>query len=269
MAGLYLGYTLSRLVAADDFRAARLRAEHIVDFETALHLDVELWLNGVTSRTAWLAVPMDYWYCALHYVVTPGVLGWIYVRRTTAYARVRNALVASSGMGLIGYLTVPTAPPRLVGGPYADTLAQYAHFGWWAQHASAPSGLGGLTNELAAMPSLHVGWAVWVAWALWRNTSWPWRCLLSLYPVGTAVVVVGTGNHWVLDAVMGLLVTVTGIGVTGGFERSGRGSASPSQPQLQSAASHGHPERGPQDDAIPCTLLMPATGDANTGARGE
>jgi hypothetical protein len=221
MAGLYLAYTLSRLVAADDFGAARLRAEHIVDLESALHLDIEHWLNHVTSHTAWLAVPMDYWYCALHYLVTPAVLGWIYLRRPAAYARVRNALVASTGIGLLGFLTTPTAPPRLTGGPYADTLAQYAHFGWWAEHASAPSGLGGLTNELAAMPSLHVGWAVWVAWALCATAGFRRRWLVCLYPLGTAVVVVGTGNHWVLDAVMGLLVTLTGIWLARGLERRG------------------------------------------------
>ena len=218
--GLYLGYTLSRLVAADDLGPARSRAEDIENLEDALHLDLELWLNQVTSATAWVAVPMDYWYCALHYLVTPAVLGWMYLRRAGTYTRVRNALVTSSGLGLICYLAVPTAPPRLVGGPYADTLAQYANFGWWAEHASAPSGLGNFTNELAAMPSLHVGWAVWVAWALSRNTWSRWRSLLLyLYPLGTAVVVVGTGNHWLLDAVMGLLVSLIGICVAGALER--------------------------------------------------
>jgi hypothetical protein len=207
-------------VAADELAPARARAEDIVDVEATLHLDLELWLNHVTSATAWVAVPMDYWYCALHYLVTPAVLGWMYLRRTGTYTRVRNALVTSSGLGLICYLAFPTAPPRLVGGPYADTLAQYAHFGWWTEHASAPSGLGSLTNELAAMPSLHVGWAVWVAWALSRNTCSWWRSfLLYLYPLGTAVVVVGTGNHWVLDAVMGLLVTLIGTWVAGALER--------------------------------------------------
>ena len=56
-----------------------------------------------------------------------------------------------------------------MGEPYLDTLARYAHMGWWTEHASAPSGLGEFTNELAAMPSLHVGWAVWVAWALYGH----------------------------------------------------------------------------------------------------
>jgi uncharacterized membrane protein len=105
-------------------------------------------------------------------------------------------------------------------GGYVDTLARYAEFGWWAGHASAPTGLGGLTNELAAMPSLHVGWAVWVAWAVWTNSRSRGRRLLLLYPLGTALVVVCTGNHWVLDAVMGLLVTVVGIGVAGRLARA-------------------------------------------------
>jgi hypothetical protein len=211
LAALYVAYSLTRVVAAHDLTAARRRAGDIVDLESLLHLDLEASLNRATSDLAWLSVPMDYWYCALHYLVTPVVLGWLYFRRPGRYAQARNAIVLASGLGLVGYIAFPTAPPRLMGGGYVDTLARYAHFGWWAEHASAPAGLGGLTNELAAMPSLHVGWAVWVAWVLCTNTQRRARLLFALYPLGTALVVVCTGNHWVLDAVMGLLVALAGI----------------------------------------------------------
>ena len=219
LGSLYVAYSATRVFAADDLTAARGRARHIEAIEASLHLDVESWLNRGTTSIGWLAVPMDYWYCALHYLVTPVVIGWLYVRRRNSYATARNAIVIASALGLVGYLTLPTAPPRLMGGSYVDTLARYANFGWWSGHASAPAGLGGLTNELAAMPSLHVGWAVWVAWAIWRNSDSRARLLVPLYPLGTALVVVCTGNHWVLDAIVGLLVTTAGICVAGAIDR--------------------------------------------------
>jgi hypothetical protein len=89
---------------------------------------------------------------------------------------------------------------------YVDVLAQTAPYGWWSDHASAPVGLDGLTNELAAMPSLHVGWAIWVAWAVAGHTGRRGRTLAIAYAVGTVIVVIGTGNHWVLDAVAGALL---------------------------------------------------------------
>jgi hypothetical protein len=233
LAGLYVAYSLTRVVASDDLAAARGRAGHIMAVESFLDLDVEAWLNRATSGVTWLAVPMDYWYCALHYLVTPGVLGWLYLRRPGAYPRARNALLVASGLGLLGYLAFPTAPPRLMGGAYLDTLAAYADFGWWAEHASAPAGLGGFTNELAAMPSLHVGWAVWVAWVLSTHTRAlhiPHRRLVHLYPLGTALVVVCTGNHWVLDAFMGLVVALAGIGVATHLELRPRRTRSLAEP---------------------------------------
>jgi PAP2 superfamily len=215
MLGVYILYCLTRILAANDAIAARGRARTVLHLERMVHLDVESWLNQRITDVAWLAVPMDYWYSVLHYVVTPAVLGWLYLKHRSEYPRARNALVIASGLGLLGYLCLPTAPPRLMrGDAYVDTMAQYAHLGWWSDHASAPGGLGGLTNELAAMPSLHVGWAVWVAWALSARVRGRARPLLALYPLGTALIVVCTGNHWVLDCAVGLLVALAGTAIT-------------------------------------------------------
>ncbi len=216
LTSLYAAYSLTRAVGAQDIGSARQRADDVLQLEGAVHLDVESQLNAAVTDLAWLAVPMDYWYAVLHYVVTPAALGWLYLRRRSAYARCRNAIVIASVLGLLGYLLFPTAPPRLMGEPYIDTLARYAHLGWWTEHASAPSGLGEFTNELAAMPSLHVGWAVWVAWALYAHVrSALGRAVLLSYPVLTTAVVVCTGNHWLLDCIVGLLVVVAGIAVAG------------------------------------------------------
>jgi hypothetical protein len=221
LASLYVAYSLTRAVGAQDVGSARDRADDVLRLEGAVHIDVESRLNAAVTDLAWLAVPMDYWYAVLHYVVTPAALGWLYFRQRSRYSRCRNAIVVASLLGLLGFLLFPTAPPRLMGSPYLDTLARYAHLGWWTEHASAPSGLGELTNELAAMPSLHVGWAVWVAWALHRHVrSVPGRVVLFSYPLLTTAVVVCTGNHWLLDCIVGLLVVVAGIVVASLISRA-------------------------------------------------
>lgn len=212
IAALWVVYSASRLFADDDLDQARQTAVDILRLEHFFHLDIELWLNQALAPVTAIAVPMSFWYAALHYVVTPAVLAFLFFRRSDDYARARNAIVIGSAIGLVCYILLPTAPPRLMpGGQYLDALAQTAHFGWWSEHASAPAGLGHMTNELAAMPSLHVGWTVWVAWALWRHVGTLGRTLACLYVAGTTLVVIATGNHWLLDAVAGAAVIALGV----------------------------------------------------------
>jgi hypothetical protein len=252
LVGLYLAYTVSRVLAASDLPAARDRARYVLDVERMFHVDVESRLNQAIADVYWLAVPMDYWYSVLHYVVTPAALVWLYLRHRADYPRARNALVITSGLGLVGYLLSPTAPPRLMQGhAYRDTLALYAHVGWWSDHASAPAGLGGLTNELAAMPSLHVGWAVWVAWVVSSRVHGPSRLLAVFYPLGTAVVVVCTANHWILDCAVGVAVTAVGIAASTLLEARARRT-----PPVHSGSAGG---RGSPDaeGAQPSTRSQP------------
>jgi hypothetical protein len=208
---LYVAYTASRTLADGDLAPARRHAARLVDLERWLHVDLELWLNHLVSGTPPLAVAASYWYAVMHYVVTPTVLLWLYRRDSDSYARARDALIVTTAIGLGAYLAFPVAPPRLMPGEYVDTLAQVSQYGWWSSHASAPAGLGGLTNELAAMPSLHVGWAVWVAWIAWRRGRHGYQWVGVGYPWATSAVVVGTGNHWVLDVLGGVAVAAAGI----------------------------------------------------------
>lgn len=211
LAALWFGYSASRMLADNDLGVARERATDVLDIERLLHLDIEARLNSALSAVPSIAVPMSFWYAALHYLVTPAVLAFIFWKHRNDYRRARNGLVIGSAIGLVAYVLIPTAPPRLMGGGYIDTLAQSASYGWWSGHASAPAGLGGLTNELAAMPSLHVGWTLWVAWAMWGYVKRTGHVLSVLYVAGTTLVVIATGNHWLLDAVMGVVVVWIGI----------------------------------------------------------
>ena len=216
LATLWFTYAFSRVLANDDLAAARARAADLLHLETLLHLDVESWLNHTLTPLSQVAVPMSFWYASLHYLVTPAVLVFLFVRHRDEYPRARNAIVIGSAIGLVSYVLFPTAPPRLMpGGAYLDTLVSTSDIGWWSGQTSLPGGLGQMANELAAMPSLHVGWTVWVAWAVWRHTNVVGRAIAVLYAAGTTLVVVATGNHWVLDAVAGAVVIAVGILVSG------------------------------------------------------
>ena len=228
LAVLWFAYSASRMLADNDLGVARHRAADVLDIERFLHLDIEAWINSALSDVPAIAVPMSFWYAALHYLVTPAVLVFIFWKHRSDYRRARNGLVIGSAIGLVAYVLIPTAPPRLMGGGYVDTLAQYATYGWWSGHASAPAGLGGLTNELAAMPSLHVGWTVWVAWALWRYVGRTGHVLSLLYVAGTTLVVVATGNHWLLDAIMGAVVVA--IGIVAATRLAPRSTPQPAEP---------------------------------------
>jgi len=251
LAVLWTVYSASRMLADNDLAQARGHASTVLDIERFLHLDIESWLNHAVTPVSAIAVPASFWYASLHYLVTPSVLLWLYLRHRSEYSRARNAIVAGSALALACYVLLPMAPPRLMpGGGYLDTLAATADSGWWSDHASAPAGLGHLTNELAAMPSLHVGWTVWVAWALWHHLRLPGRVVASSYVAGTTFVVIATGNHWVLDAVGGALVIALGVvltsrtgagaqGARGAQPRSGRTTVTPPAPApgVPSAAS--------------------------------
>jgi membrane-associated phospholipid phosphatase len=208
---LYVFYCVTRTLAEDGLRPAQDRAGDLAHLERVLHLDWEHAINNWFVVHSWAAIPACYWYAAAHYAVTLWVLVWLYRKGPVHYAPARWALVVSCLIALACYLLLPTAPPRMLSG-YTDVLSLHAGDGWWGTDASAPKGLGGLTNELAAFPSLHAGWALWVALVVRRTTRNYWaRGLAWLHAVITALVVVGTGNHWILDVALGWALVIVAM----------------------------------------------------------
>lgn len=200
---VYVGYAASRVLASESFGPARERAMRILSLEDAFGLDVELGVNDWFLDRDTLGLLSSYYYAAAHYVVTLVVLIWLYRRRGRLYVPARQALVVATFVALAVYLLMPTAPPRLVDG-YTDLLSVHSASGWWGGEASAPQGLGWATNQLAAFPSMHAGWALWVALVVQRaSRSRPAIALAWAHAVLTAVVVVGTGNHWLVDIAVG------------------------------------------------------------------
>ncbi len=241
IAVVYAAYSAGRLLVAGDTGAAVAHAESIMRFERILHLDPEHALNSMFTHSGWLGVPACFGYATLHYMVTPAILVWLWRRHTGHYLFMRTWLMLSTLIGLVGFTLLPTAPPRLLpaGSGFHDTLAQYASFGWWGADASAPKGLGGLTNQYAAMPSLHVGWALWCGVMLWRYARNPLLRAAGLaYPVAITLVVLGTANHYLLDAVAGVAVMGVGLLLTRPARRlvASAGTAAARGPQPAAAA---------------------------------
>ncbi|MET7766067.1 phosphatase PAP2 family protein [Streptomyces sp. NPDC005393] len=214
IAVVYAAYSTGRLMARGDVSTAVDHGLAILHFERRLNIDFESPLNDVFTAHAAIGIPADFAYASLHYVATPAVLVWLWKRRKAAdYRFLRTALLVSTIIGLVGFTLMPTCPPRLLeaGHGFVDTMAQYRSYGWWGGEASAPRGLGGLTNQYAAMPSLHVGWALWCGVALWRHGRSVWAMTAAVaYPLGIALVVMGTANHYFLDAAAGVAAMALG-----------------------------------------------------------
>jgi hypothetical protein len=211
---VYACYSAGRLLARGDLTSAVDHGLAILRVEKFLHLNAEHPLNRLFTREAWLGVPADFWYASLHYLVTPVILVWLFRSRTVHYRAARTWLMTSTFIGLIGFTLLPTCPPRLLssGHGFVDTMAEYSSYGWWGGDASAPRGLGGMTNQYAAMPSLHVGWALWCGVMLWRyGGTRTAKAAGVAYPLLTTIVVMGTANHYFFDAVAGAVVMGVGL----------------------------------------------------------
>jgi hypothetical protein len=205
----WLVYSFARSLSGDDVLEAVRNGRTLLDWDDALGFGWTLELNQWATSHAAIAVPFAFEYASLHYVVTPLVLVWLWRRRPERYRSALSALILMSSIGLVVYVLLPVAPPRLLpDSGWVDTMAAWSHLGWWGGAASAPAGLEGFTDQYAAMPSLHVGWAVWCAWA-WRDSSNGFvRRFGWLYPASIATAVVLTANHYVLDVAVGALLAV-------------------------------------------------------------
>jgi hypothetical protein len=144
-------------------------------------------------------------YLTLHLAVTGGLLVWLHRRRPTAFPLVRTTLLLASAIAVIGYVLFPTAPPRLTSSGIADTIS--------GGHVDLDKGLiSSLYNPFAAVPSMHVGYAVIVGASLVRyGEHLVVRTAGVVYPLFVLLVIVATGNHFLLDAAAG--ATVSGLAV--------------------------------------------------------
>ena len=202
-------YSVVRVLSPQNLQESYENAALVVGWERALGILSEVPFNSFLSRYDLLTISASYYYATLHFVVTPFVLVWLFYRRKQFYAPLRSALVIGTLIALAIYATWPLAPPRFALPGVIDSVTLHPVL-WDGGH-----GVEGFINELAAMPSLHVGWAVWVAFAVVAVTRSRWRYLAWIYPAMTTVVVVATANHYLLDAVAGALVILVPLKLCG------------------------------------------------------
>jgi hypothetical protein len=143
-------------------------------------------------------------YDIAHFAAPLAVLAWLYVRRPQLYRTARTILFTTTGLALVGFWAVPLAPPRLTPG-----------VGLAGSPGTEPLGaVRALTNQYAAMPSLHVAWSLWCALIVLAATRRAWvRVPAALLPAVTVLVVLATANHWVLDGPAGALTLCAGWGI--------------------------------------------------------
>ncbi|MFF8933666.1 phosphatase PAP2 family protein [Streptomyces paradoxus] len=196
VAGLFLVYRFGRQLATGHTGEALRNAHRVWDFERAVHLPGEGAVQSLLLQGDGLVHIANTYYAAVHFPATAAFLVWLYLRRPAHYVWARRVLAVVTAAALVLHLLFPLAPPRLLAATgLVDTARVYG-----------PSVYGDpatdtLSNQFAAMPSLHFGWALMVAIGLIVTTRSRWRWLWSAHPVVTLLVIVGTANHYWLDAI--------------------------------------------------------------------
>lgn len=195
-------YNLGRLLATGRVSSADDNAHRILDLQHTLRLPSEAVLQAAALNVHHLVGLADRYYL-LHFPVTIGVLLWLWRRDRAAYRWTKRALVLATGAAMVIHLLVPVTPPRLLAASGTIDTGQQAG-------ASVYDGspIAAVANEYAALPSLHVGWALLVAIVLVATLRSRWRWLWLLHPLLTTVTVVVTGNHYLIDAVAGAALVV-------------------------------------------------------------
>jgi hypothetical protein len=181
----------------------------ILHLEQRLHINPELVLNEILIAHQGVGRVLADYYNLAHFVVTLGILGWVYWKHPSQFRMLRNSLIVMNAIGLVVYWLYPVAPPRMM--PelgYVDIGIVTHSFG----SATQNSALAAHANEFAAMPSLHVAWAFWCMFAVFTicRSRLAWA-LVSLHCLATILVIMATANHYILDAVAGAATGVIGI----------------------------------------------------------
>jgi len=200
-AGAYWAYRFVR--GAVDGRASTAfeNARDLISIERSLHAFIEPSVQAWASGTGWLIDFASWMYINSHFAITLGALAFLYMFRNDSFYFVRNMFMIAMGLALVGYMVFPTAPPRFF--PewgFGDSVADFT--GIPADSVTVNA----LFNPFAAVPSMHVAFALMLGWPLARLIDYkPMKVVCALYPVLVTFVVVATGNHFWMDAVLGAL----------------------------------------------------------------
>jgi hypothetical protein len=230
IAAFYAVYTTVR-----DLRGTRpvsagqafANAKRVIGLERSLGLFHEAQIQHAFLADKVLVRVLDDWYGSTHFVVTAAVLFVLFFAPPARYRRWRNTLAVATAAALIGFALFPLMPPRLLPAQFGFTDTLRVVGGLW-NFDSGP--MAHLSDQYAAMPSLHFGWALWCGLALFSLSRRRWAKALALaYPAVTLVCVIVTANHYVTDTAAGAAVVGVGYLVARAAEtiRSGPTAAAP------------------------------------------
>ena len=204
----YQVYRLVRGLADDpgSANAAFSNARELIHIEQALNIFVEPSLQAFASGQSWLLDGASWMYINAQTSITLGALTWLYLFRNPSFYFVRNMFLVAFGVALIGYTVFPTAPPRFF--PewgFFDAVSDFTGIGQDSVTINE------LFNPYAAVPSMHVGFALMISLPLARLVRWrALKVFWAIYPLIVVFVIVVTANHFIADAVLGALAV--GIG---------------------------------------------------------
>lgn len=249
----------NRMGATDVPEHAFNNAADVIRFERLVALFHEETIQDWFLGQRWLIQAMNTYYGTAHFVVTIIVFLLLFLKRKAVFPQWRNTLAVMTALAIVGFALFPLMPPRLLDEPcseyggacidtalrpdgggfgFVDTLAEYG--GPWSFESE---GMASISNQYAAMPSLHIGWATWSAIAMWPLLRRPWQKAAMLsYPLLTMFCIIVTGNHFWLDGAGGLLVFAVGALVGWRFHRW-------NQDRLDRAWARHHPS--PRRPAVP------------------
>ena len=203
----YLAYSAARYVTVGDLPSAKAHAAAIVSLEHHLGVGVEASVQHFFAGS-WAMWLLNHVYLAAQLVVLPGSLIFLYHRSFELYQRLRNTILATWLLSIPVYGLFPVAPPRLAGIGMVDTISSQTGF---AMDSSLTTSF---YNELAAVPSLHVGFAFAIGIVVASATSNRWLKIAGhLWGPTIALAVVATGNHYVFDIVAGMVAAAIGYGL--------------------------------------------------------
>ena len=212
---LLLLYKYGRFFTKGHVSAALANARDVIGLERSLGMFSEARLQDLVLHDTALVRFLNVYYLLAHVAVTAAAFIWLYVRHPSTYRRFRNVMIVITVVGMSVHLLMPLAPPRMF--PDLGFVDTARVFGPASYGAGSP--YKGFANQFAAMPSLHFGWALVIAWAVLIATKSKWRFLVLAHPVITLAAIVLTANHYWLDAVVATFLFAVALGVDWFIER--------------------------------------------------
>lgn len=213
--GAYFAYFGVRAISEGSASIAHENAKLLIELEQNIGLFVEPSVQGVLMSSEAFIDVVNWIYVWGHWPVIGAVAIWLFARKPSAYRTYRNALMISGAIGLVFYISFPAAPPRFTDLGLVDTVFSQSNFAKLMQPTD-------FTNQYAAFPSLHFGWSLLMATAIYRESrKQPLRVVAWLLPLGMFVSIVATANHFVVDAIAGGIVALIGLRAALMLEREG------------------------------------------------